>query len=187
MRAARARRNRWLWLWVGGREWSLSFSRSSAFPDRVLVACSGMPEVALFSFAGEKRSSFKLDVERTKITWKHLEFAVGADKEPKNIEFLARNKSDIKLPEVLPCFSRLALDAQGRIIIYDLNAARFSRDVSFKAFTTDGRLLASVKIDPADYEPVMPVRFWKDFAYAYLTKRGDEGSFVFARFKFTAD
>ena len=59
--------------------------------------------------------------------------------------------------------------------------------MSFKAFTTDGRLLASVKIDPADYEPVMPVRFWKDFAYAYLTKRGDEGSFVFARFNFTAD
>jgi hypothetical protein len=38
--------------------------------------------------------------------------------------------------------------------------------VSFRAFATDGRLLAAVKIDPAGYEPVMPVHFWKDFAYA---------------------
>jgi hypothetical protein len=128
-----------------------------------------------------------LDVERTKITWKHLEFAVNADREPKNIGFMARNKADIKLPEYLPYFSRLALDAQGRILVYDLAAARFSREASFKAFATDGRLIAAVKIDPAGYEPVMPLHFWKDYAYAYLVKTGGDGSFAFARFKLAAD
>lgn len=151
--------------------------------DKVLVAFSDTPEVALFSFSGEKLSSFALPIERTRITWKHLEFAVNADREPKNIEFLARNKADIKLPEYLPCFAGLAVDAQGRILIYDQGAARFSRDASFTAYATDGRAIAAVKIDPAGYEPVMPVHFWKEYAYAYLTKGDGDDSFVFARFK----
>jgi hypothetical protein len=164
-------------------EWEPAVFLAKAGPDRVLVACSGTPEIALFSLSGEKLSSFKLDIERTKITWKHLEFAVHADENPKNIEFLAKNKSDIKLPEFLPYYSRLALDPQGRILVYDLNAGRFSREASFKAFSLEGQLLASVKIDPAGYKPVMPVHFWREFAYAYLTKAGDDDSFVFARFK----
>jgi hypothetical protein len=168
-------------------EWEPAVFLAKAGPDRVLVACSSTPEIAIFSFSGEKLSSFTLDVERTKITWKHLEFAVHADENPKNIEFMARNKSDIKLPEYLPLFSRLALDPQDRVLVYDFNAARFSREASFKAFTLDGRLLASVKLDTAGYEPVMPVHFWKDFAYADLVKAGGEGSFAFARFKFAAD
>jgi len=168
-------------------EWEPAVFLAKAGPDRVLVACSGTPEVALFSFSGEKRSSFILDIERTRITWKHLEFAVRADENPKNIEFLAKNKSDIKLPEFLPCYSRLALDAQGRVLVYDYNAARFSREASFKAFSLEGRPLASVKIDPAGHKPVMPVHFWKEFAYAYLTKAGDDDSFVFARFRLVSD
>jgi hypothetical protein len=168
-------------------EWEPAVFLAKAGSDRVLVAFSGSPEIAFFSFSGEKLASFTLEAERTKITWKHLEFAVGADKDPKNIAFLEKNKADIKLLEYLPYYLRLALDPEGRILVYDNNPARFSRDVSFRAFTTAGRLLASVKIDPADYEPVMPVRFWKDFAYAYLTKTGGDGSFAFARFKFAAD
>jgi hypothetical protein len=167
--------------------WEPAVFLAKAGPDKVLVACSGTPEIALFSFSGEKRSSFKLDIERTRITWKHLEFVMNADKDPKNIEFLAKNKADIKLIEYLPYFARLALDADGHILIYDHNGARLSREASFKTYATDGRLLASVKIDPGDFEPVMPVHFWKAFAYAYLMKAGDEGSFVFARFKFAAD
>jgi len=168
-------------------EWEPAVFLAKAGPDRVLVACSGTPEVALYSFSGEKLSSFVLDIERTRITWKHLEFAVRADEDPKNIAFLARNKADIKLPEYLPCFQRLAVDPQGRILVYDLNAARFSREASFKAYATDGRLIAAVKIDPAGYEPVMPIHFWKAYAYAYLTKTGGDGSFAFARFKLAAD
>jgi hypothetical protein len=168
-------------------EWEPAVFLAKAGPDRVLVACSGTPEVALFSSSGEKLSSFALDIERTKITWKHLEFAVHADENPKNIGFLARNKADIMLPALLPCFSRLAVDAQGRILVYDLNEARFSREASFKAYATDGRLIAAVRIDPAGYEPVRPVHFWKDYAYAYLTKAGDGDSFAFARFKLAAD
>ena len=167
--------------------WEPAVFLAKAGPDKVLVACSGTPEIALFSFSGEKRSSFKLDIERTRITWKHLEFVMNADKDPKNMGFLAKNKADIKLIEYLPYFARLALDADGHILVYDQNGARFIREASFKTYATDGRLLASVKIDPGDYEPVMPVHFWKDFAYAYLTKSGDEGAFVFARFKFAAD
>jgi len=168
-------------------EWEPAVFLAKAGPDKVLVACSGTPEIAIFSLSGEKLAWFKLDADRTRITWKHLEFALNADKEPKNIEFLARSKSDIKLPEYLPYFSRLALDPQDRVLVYDFNAAHFSRDASFKTFSLDGRLLASVKIDAAGYEPVMPVHFWNEFAYAYLAKAGDEGSFVFARFRFAAD
>ena len=168
-------------------EWEPRVFLSRAGPDRVLVACSGSTEIAVYSHAGKKLSSFTLDTGRTKIVWKHLELAVNADKDPKNIEFLARNKSDIKLPEYLPYFSRLALDDEGTVLIYDLNAARFSREISFKAFSLDGRLLASVKIDPAGYESVTPVHYWKGFAYAYLTKAGDEGSFAFGRFRLAAD
>lgn len=167
--------------------WEPAVFLAKAGPDKVLVACSSTPEIAIYSVSGEKIAGFTLDTDRTKITWKHLEFAVNADKDPKNIEFLARNRSDIKLPEYLPLFSRLALDPQGRVLVYDFNAARFSREASFKAFSLDGRLLASVKLDAAGYEPVMPVHFWKDFAYADLVKAGDEGSFIFARFKFAAD
>jgi len=167
-------------------EWEPAVFLAKAGPDRVLVACSGSPEIAFFSFSGKKLASFSLDAERTKVTWRHLEFAMNADKEPKNMEFLARNKADIKLLEYLPYFSRLALDADGNIIVYDNNPARFSRDVSFKVYATDGRPLAAVKIDPAEYEPVMPVHFWKDFAYAYLSKKDGDGSFTFARFKLAA-
>ncbi len=168
-------------------EWEPAVFLAKAGPDKVLVACSGTPEIVFFSFSGKKLSSISLDAKRTKTTWKHLEFVMNADKDPKNIEFLAKNKTDIKLIEYLPYFARLALDAEGHILVYDYNAARFSRDASFKTFSLDGRLLASVKLDTAGYEPVMPVHFWKDFAYADLVKAGDEGSFVFARFKFAAD
>ncbi len=168
-------------------EWEPAVFLAKAGPGKVLVACSGSPEIAFFSYAGDKLSSFSLDVERTKITWKHLEFAVRADENPKNIGFLARNKADIELPEYLPLYSRLALGADGRILIYDFNAAHFSRDVSFKVYTTDGRQLAAVKIDPGDYEAVMPVHFRNGFAYAYLTKKNGDGSFAFARFKLAAD
>jgi len=168
-------------------EWEPSVFLVKASPDRVLVAWSGSPEIAVFSVTGQKLSSFNLDIERTKIVWKHLEFAVNADKDPKNIEFLARNKADIKLPDYLPYFSRLALDAEGTILVYDLGAASFSREAAFKAYSLDGRLLASVKIDPAGYDPVMPVHFLKGFAYAYLAKADDEGAFVFARFRLAAD
>ena len=168
-------------------EWEPAVFLAKAGPGKVLVACSGTPEIAFFSYSGEKLSSFSLDIERTKITWKHLEFAVRADENPKNIEFLAKNKSDIELPEFLPCYSRLALDAQGRVLVYDYNAARFSREASFKAFSLEGRPLASVKIDPAGHKPVMPVHFWKEFAYAYLTKAGDDDSFIFARFRLVSD
>jgi hypothetical protein len=168
-------------------EWEPAVFLAKAGPDRVLVACSGTPEVAFFSSAGEKLASFNLDAEATKTAWKHLEFVMNADKDPKNFEFVARNKADIRLPEYLPRYARLALDPGGRILVYDYGPARFSREASFKVFAADGRLLASVKIDPAGYEPVMPVHFWKDFAYAYLTKTGGDDSFTFARFKFAAD
>jgi hypothetical protein len=168
-------------------EWEPAVFLAKAGPDRVLVAFSGSPEIAFFSFSGEKLASFNLDTERTKITWKHLEFAVGADKDPKNIEFLEKNKADIKFLECLPYYSRLVVDPEGRILIYDNNPARFSREVSFKVFAADGRLLAAVKIDPAGYDPVMPVHFWNNFAYAYLTKTDGDGSFAFARFKIAGD
>ncbi|HSA97228.1 MAG TPA: hypothetical protein VLJ16_14325 [Acidobacteriota bacterium] len=164
-------------------EWEPAVFLARTGPERVLVACSGTPEVAFFSFAGKKLSSFTLAIERTRITWKHLEFAVRADQDPKNIEFLARNKADIKLPEYLPLFLRLAVDAHGRILVYELNTARFSREATFKAYAADGRQTAAVRIDPAGYEPVMPVHFWKDWAYATLMKTGGDDSFVFARFK----
>ena len=163
-------------------EWEPAVFLAKAGSDRVLVAFSGSPEIAFFSFSGEKLASFTLEAERTKITWKHLEFAVG-----ENIEFLEKNKADIKLIEYLPYYLRLALDPEGRILIYDNNPARFSREVSFKVFAAAGRLLAAVKIDPGDFEPVMPLHFWKNYAYAYLTKTGGDGSFAFARFKLAAD
>lgn len=168
-------------------DWEPTVFVAKAGPDKVMVACSGTPEVVFFSGSGEKRSSFSLNAERTKITWKHLEFAMRADENPQGFGFVARNKADIELPEYLPSYSRLALDADGRLIVYDFNAARFSRDVTFKVLTTEGRELAAVKIAPGDYEAVMPVHFWKEFAYAYLTKKGNEDSFIFARFKLAAD
>jgi hypothetical protein len=30
---------------------------------------------------------------------------------------------------------------------------------------------------------LMPVHFWKNFAYVYLTEKDGDGSFAFARFK----
>lgn len=168
-------------------EWEPTVFVAKAGHDKVIVACSGTPEVAFFSRSGEKLSFFSLDAERTKITWKHLEFAMRADENPKNMSFVAQNKADIRLPEYLPLYSRLALDADGHIIVYDFNAAHFSRDASFKVFTMEGRELAEVKIAPGEYESVMPVHFWREFAYAYLTKKGGEDSFVFARFKLAED
>jgi len=162
--------------------WEPAVYLAKAGPDRLLIAFSGDPEVAFYSSAGKKASSFKLDVERTKITWKHLEFAMGADKDPKGMQFLNQNKADIEFPEYLPYYSHLAVDGEGRIIVYDYSQANFSRDVSFKAYSQDGKLLASVKLDPGGYEPTQPIHFWRNFAYAYLVKK-DDGSFVYARFK----
>lgn len=168
-------------------EWEPAVFLAAAGPGKVLVACSGSPEIAVYGFSGQKLSSFILGTERTRIEWKHLEFAMGADENRKGFEFVARHKSDIKLPEYLPYYSRLALDTDGTILVYDFNAARLSRQTSFKAYAFDGRLLASVKIDPSGYEPVMPVHFLKGFAYAYLAKTGADDTFVFARFRLAAD
>lgn len=167
-------------------EWEPAVTLAKAGPGRVLVACSGSPEIAVYSSSGQKLSSFRLATERTRTEWKHLEFAMNADRDPKSFSFVARNRADIKLIEYLPYFSRLALDAAGTVLVYDFNAARFSRDVSFQAFSLDGRLLASAKIDLAGYDPVMPLHFWKDFAYGYLTKTGGDEAFAFSRFKLEA-
>jgi hypothetical protein len=164
-------------------EWEPAVYLAKAGPDKLLVAFSGTPEIAFFSFSGQKMSSFALSAEKSKITWKHLEFVMDADKNPKGFEFVAKNKADIDLPEFLPLWPRMAVDPAGRILVYDDNQARFSRDVSFKAYSQGGQLLAAVQIDPGEYAPVMPVHFWQNYAYAYLTEKDGDGPFVFARFK----
>jgi hypothetical protein len=163
-------------------EWEPAVYLAKAGPDRLLVSCSGSPEVAFYSPTGKKISSFNVNVEKMNVTWKHLEFVMRAEENPKNFVFVAQNKADIGLPEFLPLYSQLALNPEGNILVYDYNPARLSRDASFKVYSQDGKLIAAVKIDPAEYEPVQPVHFWKNYAYAYLVRK-DDGSFTFGRFK----
>ncbi len=150
-------------------------------PDRLLAAYSGEPAVSMFSLDGKKIGSFSTGVTPVRITWKHLERQFGGP-DAKGFDFMVKNKADIRLPEFLPCWRNLEVTPEG-VVVFDMNEARFSDDVSFSLLSFEGKPLGSAKLDFGPFEPTSAIRVHQGFGYAFLSKKDGDGSFVLARFK----
>ena len=92
------------------------------------------------------------------------------------------NKAKIALPEFHPYYSDLAVDSDGHILVYMNGLAKMTRDVAFRAYSTEGKLLATVKVDSGDYAPAVIRKFYKNFGFATLTTK-DGVSSLLARIK----
>jgi hypothetical protein len=158
--------------------------------NKLLIAYSKSPEIALYSFDGEKKSSFNIGLERVKIGFDHLEYVQQPEKmdtkEREGYEkVILANKDRIRLPEFHPYYLGLTVDPEDHILLFLNNLAKKTRDIAFQAYSLDGKLLATTKIDPGEYKLFDPsiLYFHKYFLYASLEKTNGDGSQFLARIK----
>jgi hypothetical protein len=158
--------------------------------DRLLVAYSKSPEIAFYSFAGKKLSSFDIGIERVPIGFDHLEYLQKPD--PKNVKemegyqkVIVANRDKIRLPEFHPYYLGLAVDPDGRIILVSNNLAKKTKDVAWRVYSPDGKSLATVKIDPGEFEIVHPyvVNIHGNSLYTMLARSDADGTQFLARIK----
>ena len=124
-----------------------------------------------------------MDIEPVKFTWDFLEFVMDFDHDAKSREFMTLNKSKVALPEYLPYHLGIEGDSEGRIAVFENGYAQKTRDISFRLYAQDGKLLSVNKIDPGIYDIVRPQRFRSGYAYSWLAKKDGDGSFAFGRWK----
>jgi hypothetical protein len=69
------------------------------------------------------------------------------------------------------------------LLLYLNNIAKKTQDIAFQAYSTDGKLLATIKINPGDYQVLNPyfLNFSRNYLYTTLEKKGGDGSQFFAR------
>ncbi|MCX6559424.1 MAG: hypothetical protein NTZ26_02810 [Candidatus Aminicenantes bacterium] len=152
-------------------------------PDTLAMAFPSSPEILLYSLDGEKKGSFKLDIEPVKFTWDILSYVMDLDHDAQGLKIMTLNKSKVALPENLPYHLGIAGDSEGRIAVFENGFAQKTHDVSFRLYAQDGKLLSVNKIDPGAYDIVQPQRFQNGCAYSWLAKKDGDGSFVFGRWK----
>jgi WD40 repeat protein len=156
-------------------------------PNKLVVGYTKSPDIAIYSVEGAKLSSFALGLERVKITFDHLLYINDSSSDTEKNKEMGRkiftmNKEKIGFPESHPYYSDLAVDSDGHILVYMNGLAKMIRDVVFQAYSTDGKLLATVKVDPGDYAPAVIKKFYKNFGFATLTTK-DGISSLLARIK----
>jgi hypothetical protein len=160
---------------------------AKAGADKLLVAYSKSPEISIYSFSGQKLSSFYVDIEPQKIKWDHLEYAgdtTSEDQASREMfhKFITMNKDKILLPEFHQLYLALTVDSESHILLYLNNLAQKSQDIAFLAYSLDGKLLCKTKIKAGEFEPVRPSGFYKNYCYATLTRKSDGSQFL-ARIK----
>ncbi|MGA2586915.1 MAG: 6-bladed beta-propeller [Candidatus Aminicenantales bacterium] len=156
-------------------------------PDKLVVGYTKSRDIAIYSAEGKKLASFALDLERVKITFDHLLYINDSSSDSEKDKEMGRkiftmNKAKIELPEYHPYYSDLAVDSDGHILVYLNGLAKMTRDVAFQAYSADGKLLASVKVNPGDYAPAVIRSFYKNFGFTTLATR-DGTSSLLARIK----
>jgi len=154
-------------------------------PDKLVVGYTKSPDIAIYSAGGTKLSSFALDLERVKITFDHLLYINDSSSDSEKNKEMGRkifmmSKAKIALPEYHAYYSDLAVDSDGHILVYMNGWAKMKSDVAFQAYSTEGKLLATVKVNPGDYAPAIIRKFYKNFGFTTLTIRDGASSF-FAR------
>ncbi len=158
--------------------------------DRLLVSYSKSPEIAFYSFDGKKLSSFNIGIERVPIGFDHLEYVQKPD--PKDAKamygyqkVIVANRDKIRLPEFHPYYLGLGIDPDGRIILVSNNLARKTKEISWLVYSPDGKPLATVKLDPGEFEIVHPyiVNVHGDSLYALLARPDADGTQFLARIK----
>jgi hypothetical protein len=156
-------------------------------PDKLVVGYTKSPDIKIYSADGAKLSSFALELERVKITFDHLLYTVDSSSDSEEDKAMGRkifmmNKARIALPEYHAYYSDLAVDSDGHILVYINGLAKMTRDIAFQAYSADGKLLTTVKVDPGDYAPAVIRRFHKGFGFATLTTKEGTSSLL-ARIK----
>ncbi len=158
--------------------------------DRLLAAYSKSPEVSLYSFSGEKLSSFKVGIEPEKITWDHLVYLMQPESMSKAErqgyeKVIVANKDKIRLPEYHQYYLGLTADSENHILFFLNSLAKKTRDVAFQVYSVAGELLAATKVNQADFKVLNPysMYFYKNFVFLNLEKKDAEGTQFLARIK----
>jgi len=158
--------------------------------DKFLVAYSKGRDIDLYSSAGEKLSSFRIDIPQEKITFDQLEFIMKPDPKDKvqmdgYQKVIVANKDKISLPEFHQYYLGLTVDPEEHVILFLNNLPRLSRDIAFQAYSLDGKLLAKVNVDQGDFKVLSleSLVFQGKYLYAAIEKKDAEGSQSVARVK----
>lgn len=158
--------------------------------DKFMAAYSKSPEVAIYSFSGEKLSSFKVGIERENISWDYLVYLMHPESMSKTEreryeKVIVSNKDKIRLPEYHQYYLGLTVDSESHLLFYLNGIAKKTRDLAFQVYSVAGELLATTKVNQAEYKVVNPYSmcFHKNFVFATLEKKDAEGTQFLARIK----
>jgi hypothetical protein len=158
--------------------------------DKFLAAYSKSPEVTLYSFSGEKLSTFNVEIEREKISWDHLVYLMEPESMSKTEregyeKVIVSNKDRIRLPEYHQYYLGLTVDSESHILLFLNRFAKKTREITFQVYSVSGELLATTKVNQAEYRAVNPysMYFHKNFVFATLEKKDAEGTQFLARIK----
>ena len=167
---------------------SVHLARSGS--DRLLVGYSKSPEIAFFSFDGKKISSFNIEAEKVAVAFEHLEFVMKPD--PKDLKategyqkVIVGNRDKIRLPEFHPFYQGLGVDPDGRIVLVLNNLAKKTKDIFWQIYSPEGKSLATVKLDPGEFEIIHPyvVNIHGNSLYTMLARPDADGTQFLARIK----
>ncbi len=150
----------------------------------IVLGVPTAPEIQIFSPKGIKQASFGLGLEPAKFTWDILAIVMDLDRNEEARKFMESKKSMIALPEYLPYFLSIAVDAEGRIIVTENHWAAKSREAAFRVYSREGKLLSRIRFESGAYEPVKPFAFHGGFAYGWLAEKDGDGTFVLGRWKY---
>jgi len=158
----------------------------SRFQDGTLmVAYSGSPEISIYSLAGEKLSSFKVNLEREKITKKngddYLNKSINNDPNEaarkKLRHYIDQWKEHIYYPSHFPYYKKVMVDSEDNVLVF-LNDFRGSNmDISFQVYSKSGEYLCTAQLVSDHFKPSDNIVFHKNYLYVQLEhKESDDGT-----------
>ena len=98
---------------------------------------------------------------------------------------IVSNKDRIRLPEFHQYYLGLTVDSERHILLYLNGLAKKTREITFQVYSVAGELLATTKVNQAEYKVISPysMSFQKNFIFVTLEKRDAEGTQFLARIK----
>lgn len=165
----------------------------SRFQDGTLmVAYSGSPEISQYSLAGEKLSSFKVNLEREKITKKDLEkyldksinsFPSEAAKK-KLRHYIEQWREHIHYPAHFPYYKKVMVDSEDNVLVFLNDFGKNNTDIAFQVYSRSGEYLCTTQLVSDQFKPSDNIVFYKNYLYAQLDyKESDDSTSCLIRTK----
>jgi hypothetical protein len=149
--------------------------------ENLLVGYSSSPEIAIYSPQGKKIKSFRIPIQRKKITREMKEesrqiMRENIERKPKIKQMMKGIKWEYVFPEYVPFYRNLAVDSDDNMLIFDHNGFARIDDLKFQVYNRDGKYLLDSKIDFGEFKlkSNLQLLFVNGFLYSLLDRKDTE-------------